>query len=126
MIFKRDEKGMLHQLDTTLEQLAAEGKQTNLLVSQHMYVLFTDAEQSAFDAQRKAAQDRLLAEKKAADEAKEAKLAAQQRDIAKLNAIDKARKEAEEAKDNALALALEQLAELKQKVSKMEGAKVSS
>lgn len=120
MIFQRDAKGLLHQLDVTLEQLAAEGKQTNLLVSQHMYILFTDEEQAKFDRQKKEAQEALLAEKAAADAAKEAKLASQQREIVKAREIQKAREEAEAAKDNALALALEQIAELKQKVANME------
>lgn len=120
MIFQRDAKGMLHQLDVTLEQLAAEGKNTNLLVSQHMYVLFTDEEQANFDRQRKEAQDRLLAEKRAAEEAKEARAAAIQQDINKARELQKAREQAEAAKDFALTTALEQLAELKKKVTELE------
>lgn len=119
MIFQRDEKGLLHQLDITLDKLP-EGTQTNLLVVQHMYVIFTEAEQKAFDEQRKAAHDKLLAEARAAEEATALKQEARARDVAKLNEIDKARKQAEAAKDAALALALEQLAELKQKVSEIE------
>lgn len=125
MIFKRDENGLLHQLDINLDQVS-EGTGINLLVTQHMYVLFTDKEQYDLDQQRKKAQDRLLAEKEAADKAKEAKLAAQQREIDKNNQIQKAKEEAEAAKDNALALALEQLAELKQQVKDLQGSKVSS
>lgn len=125
MIFKRDEKGLLHQLDITLDDLP-EGTGTNLLVAQHMYIVFTDKEQAAFDQQKKEAQERLLAEKRAADEAKVARAANQELEIAKANALQKAREEAEAAKDSALALALEQLAELKQKVSKMESAKAAS
>lgn len=120
MIFKRDEKGMLHQIDVTHEQLAAEGRGVNLLISQHMYVVFTDAEQVKYEQQKKEAHERLLAEKRAADEAKEAKLVAEQRELNKANELQKAREKAEAAKDAVLATALDQLAELKQKVKEME------
>ncbi len=119
MILKRDEKGLLHQLDLTLDDLP-EGTQTNLLVMQHMYVLFTEAEQKAFDEQRKAAHDKLLAEKKAAEDAQAARKLAQEQEIVKTNEIQKAREAAEAAKDHALALALESIADLKKQVAELK------
>jgi len=125
MIFKRDEKGLLHQLDLKLEDLP-DGTQTNMLVVQHMYVLFTDAEQQAFDEQRRIAQEKMLAQKKAAEDAQAAKQAVRDREISKSVEIQKAKEAAEAAKEHALMLALEAVAELKQQVEELKQAKVSS
>ena len=87
MIFQKDEKGLLHQVEVTLEQLAAEGKQVNLLISQHMYVIFTEIEQEKYDTQLKESREKELEEKKLANVAKEAKLLAQLQYIEKDNKL---------------------------------------
>ena len=46
MIFERDDKGLLHQVELTLEDIAAAGRNLNLTTVQTFYVLFTPAEEA--------------------------------------------------------------------------------
>jgi len=116
MIFERDAKGLLHQVNMTLEDVAAAGRNLNLTTVQTFYVLFTPTEESNFAAQKAEAARK---QKEIEDKEKEA-LAAKSAEIKeqrdKQLELANAQRAAEAEKDRALALALEQIQRLNAKV----------
>jgi uncharacterized membrane protein YqiK len=119
MIFERDDKGLLHQVDTTLEDVAAAGRNINMVMAQQFFVLFTSDEETKLAEQRAEArriENELKSEALKAEEARQKAIAAEQDRLA---AIEQAKLDAQAAKDNALALALQKLTELQDKVDKL-------
>ncbi len=116
MIFERDDKGLLHQVPMSLKDVSDAGRNINMLMTQKLYVLFTPAEEDVRKQQKaeaKAREDARLAgiaareaaNKAAADEAAK-----------KAEELAKAQREAEDAKNNALAIALQEIARLSAKI----------
>lgn len=116
MIFERDDKGLLHQVELTLEEIAAAGRNLNLTTVQTFYVLFTPKEEAEYAkaraeaaAKQKAIEDERLAQM-------EARKTEQQIALDKKKELMEAQKQAEKEKDKALALAFEQIQRLNAKI----------
>ena len=121
-IFEKDENGKLHQTDLTLAQVKEKGKRVSVSIVQ-CYVMSTDAEDIEFNA----AQEAALARAKEEDAKREAnKIAAREREAqeaARIVDIKAAQTEAEQAKNHALVLALQQIEELNNKLKALTSEK---
>lgn len=121
MIFERDENGLLHQVNMTVDDVAAAGRNMTLMGVQQWYVLLTPNEEKILKDQREAAQAEMKRIKDEED-ARKAKIAADKDILAQQEAaVKQAEQEQARAKDEALALALSKLADLEKKVAGLKG-----
>lgn len=121
IILEKDEKGLYHQVEMTLEDVANAGRNITLM-SMQCYVLFTPEQEAARAAEIAAAR---AAQKAREDEVAAIQAVKKEQQIAqelRITEITKVKKEAEDAKDNALAFALSKLQDLQAKVDAMEAA----
>lgn len=120
MIFERDEKGLLHQVAMTVDDVAAAGRNITLMGVQQWYVLLTEKEENTLKSQREAAQAELKRIKDEEDRKREL-IAAEKDKLAQQEAaIKQAEKRQQAAKDEALALALEKLKTLEKQVADLK------
>lgn len=124
-VFERDENGLLHQVNLSLEDISAAGRNINLLSIQTCYVLFTaeqEKQRAVQVAEAKAREDARLADLEAKRQAREV---AKQAEINKAKELEQAKKDAEAQKNQALTLALEQIKVLSDKIAAMEASSQS-
>lgn len=117
MIFERDENGLLHQQNVTLEEVAASGRNITLMSVQQWYVLFTQKEEDDLRARRAAAQEE-MDKQKAEEDARKAVIQAEKDKLAEQErAVKQAERDKQAATDEALALALKKIAALEAKAA---------